>query len=113
MSATVFYVLLVAGAVAVAPLARLIPTGRDAMILPMALIVAVVFSVVGGSVIAPEMGGHTVGALLAALALAPLYIVLFGRFARDGGPTGWGSSDYGSSDSGCGDSGDGDGGSCD
>ncbi len=109
MSSAAFYILLAVGAAALAPFARLIPTGRDAMILPMAILVAVVFSMVAGTVVSAELDGHNVGSLLASLALAPLCIVFFNCFGSDHGPSGW--SDAGGWDSGCGDSGDG--GSCD
>lgn len=110
MSTTLFYILLAIGALATAPLARLVPTGRSTMALPIALFMAVIFSVIAGTLAAEGFEGHSAGALLTALGLTPLYIVFVNRFGSDDGPSGWHPSDSGSWDSGCGDSGGGDGG---
>jgi hypothetical protein len=101
MGTTTFYVLLVAGGLVTGLLARLVPTGRGRLPLPVALIVAPVGAVIAGGFASDWFDAHDARGVLAGLGLALVFVVVMGRSNGDSDGSGW---SWGG--------GDGDGGSC-
>ena len=100
MSSVAYYVLLALGGLAVGLLVRLVPKVRNAMILPMTLLLGAIFAVGVGSF----FEGHDVGDVLTMIGLTAVWLV----FISFG--SGQGSSHSGSDWGDSGDSGDGGGG---
>jgi uncharacterized membrane protein YgcG len=113
MTTTLFYALLAAGALVIAPAARLIPTGRDALSMPAAMFVALIYAGIGGTVAVQWFEAQNSIGVLGALAFIPVFIVLAARSSGAGPSQWWSTSDSSDCGDGGGDGGGGDGGGCD
>ena len=106
MTSTVFYALLIVGAVVMAPIARLLPSRKEISI-PVVMFMAAVFAVVIGTFLVEQLDMNAT-AVLATLGLTVVWLFVITR-GGSGDSSGWGpsnSGDWGSDSGGsCGDGG--------
>lgn len=79
----IYLIGLVIGGLVVGALGRLLHPGRDAMSLPMTMLLGIASMLIAGLIVRPLLGFG--GGFITAVVIAVILLALYGRFAKPGG----------------------------